>query len=169
MNKKELEAFAKQAAKGIKSEQDLTDFRKILTKITVEAALNAELEEHLGYALHEQSSTKNNRNGYSSKSIRTEDGQVDLETPRDREGSFERMRCGRRADFGCQMEWCGNTSCAGCLAEVSMMVSVGGIPTGADEGGSSNEAGGSEKPGSLRSAQRRVRFASDMQEASFLK
>ncbi len=89
MNKKELEAFAKQAAKGIKSEQDLTDFRKILTKITVEAALNAELEQHLGNALHEQSSTKNNRNGYSSKSIRTEDGQVDLETPRDREGSFE--------------------------------------------------------------------------------
>ncbi len=89
MNKKELEAFAKQAAKGIKSEQGLTDFRKILTKITVEAALNAELEEHLGYALHEQSSTNNSRNGYSSKSIRTEDGQVDLETPRDREGSFE--------------------------------------------------------------------------------
>jgi len=89
MNKKELEVFAKQAAKGIKSEQDLTDFRRILTKITVEAALNAELEEHLGYALHEQSTTNNSRNGYSSKTIRTEDGQVDLETPRDREGSFE--------------------------------------------------------------------------------
>lgn len=89
MNKKELEAFAKQAAKGIKSEQDLTDFRKILTKITVEAALNAELEEHLGYALHEKSNTNNSRNGYSSKSVRTEDGQVELETPRDREGSFE--------------------------------------------------------------------------------
>jgi transposase-like protein len=59
MNKKELEAFAKQAAKGIKSEQDLTDFRKILTKITVEAALNADLEEHLCYALHKQSNTKN--------------------------------------------------------------------------------------------------------------
>jgi putative transposase len=37
MNKKALEAFAKQAAKSIKLEQDLTDFRKILTKITVEA------------------------------------------------------------------------------------------------------------------------------------
>lgn len=61
MNKKELEAFAKQAAKGIKSEQDLTDFRKIPTKITVEAALNAELEERLGYALHEQSRTNNSR------------------------------------------------------------------------------------------------------------
>ena len=89
MNKKELEAFAKQAAKGIKSEQDLTDFRKMLTKVTVEAALNAELEEHLGYALHEKSNTNNSRNGYSSKSIRTEDGQVELDTPRDREGSFE--------------------------------------------------------------------------------
>jgi putative transposase len=44
MNKKALEAFAKQAAKGIKSEQYLTDFRKILTKITVEVALNAKLE-----------------------------------------------------------------------------------------------------------------------------
>jgi putative transposase len=89
MNKKELEVFARQATKGIKSEQDLADFRKILTKIIVEATLNAELEEHLGYALHEQSTTNNSRNGYSSKSIRTEDGQVDLEAPRDREGSFE--------------------------------------------------------------------------------
>ena len=41
MNEKALAAFAKQAAKGIKSEQDLTDFCKILPKITLEAALNA--------------------------------------------------------------------------------------------------------------------------------
>ena len=44
MNKKELETFAKQAAKSINSEADLTDFRKILTKVTGEAALNAELD-----------------------------------------------------------------------------------------------------------------------------
>ena len=89
MNKKELEAFAKQAAKSIKSEADLTDFRKMLTKVTVEAALNAELDEHLGYARHEQSNHNNSRNGYSSKTIRTEDGEVDLDAPRDRESSFE--------------------------------------------------------------------------------
>jgi putative transposase len=81
MNKKALEAFAKQAAQGIKSEQDLTFFRKTLTQITVKAVLNSELEVHLGYALHEQSNTNNSRNGYSSKYIRTEDGQVDLKTP----------------------------------------------------------------------------------------
>ena len=89
MNKKELEAFAKQAAKSIKSEADLTDFRKMLTKVTVEAALNAELDEHLGYARHEQSNQHNSRNGYSAKTIRTEDGEVDLDTPRDRDSSFE--------------------------------------------------------------------------------
>ena len=55
MNKKGLEVFAKQAAKSIKSEADLTDFRKMLTKVTVEAALNAGLDEHLGYCHHEQS------------------------------------------------------------------------------------------------------------------
>ena len=89
MNKKELEAFAKQAAKSIKSEADLTDFRKMLTKVTVEAALNAELDEHLGYARHEQSNHQNSRNGYSAKTIRTEDGDVELDTPRDRDASFE--------------------------------------------------------------------------------
>lgn len=89
MNKKELEAFAKQAAKSIKTEADLTDFRKMLTKVTVEAALNAELDEHLGYSRHEQSHKDNYRNGYSSKTIRTEDGEVDLDAPRDRDSSFE--------------------------------------------------------------------------------
>ena len=89
MNKKELEVFAKQAAKSIKSEADLTDFRKMLTKVTVEAALNAELDEHLGYCRHEQSTQDNYRNGYSPKTIRTEDGEVDLDTPRDRNSSFE--------------------------------------------------------------------------------
>ena len=89
MNKKELEAFAKQAAKSIKSEADLTDFRKMLTKVTVEAALNAELDDHLGYSRHEQSNKDNYRNGYSSKTIRTEDGEVDLDAPRDRDSSFE--------------------------------------------------------------------------------
>jgi len=89
MNKKELEAFAREAAKGLKTEKDLNDFRQILTKITVEAALNAELEDHLGYSRHQQSEGSNSRNGFSTKTLKTEDGQFQLDTPRDREGSFE--------------------------------------------------------------------------------
>ena len=60
----------------------------MLTKITVEAALNAELDDHLGFAKHEQSDADNNRNGYTSKTLQTEDGQFEVDTPRDRAGSF---------------------------------------------------------------------------------
>jgi putative transposase len=61
----------------------------MLKKITVEAALNAEMDEHLGYGKHQKSTSLNSRNGKSSKRIKTEDGEFELDTPRDREGSFE--------------------------------------------------------------------------------
>jgi transposase-like protein len=89
MNKKELEAFAREAAKTLKTEKDLNEFSQMLTKITVEAALNAELDEHLGYDRYQPSVNTNSRNGYTSKTLKTEDGQFELNTPRDREGSFE--------------------------------------------------------------------------------
>lgn len=89
MDKKALEAFAREVAKGLKTEKDLAEFSQILTKVTVEVALNAELDEHLGYQRHQASDNTNSRNGYGTKTIKTEDGQFELETPRDREGSFE--------------------------------------------------------------------------------
>jgi transposase-like protein len=89
MDKKQLEAFAQEAAKGLKTEQDLKEFSQLLTKITVEAALNAELGEHLGYSKYQRKGTKNSRNGYSRKTLKTESGSFDLATPRDREGCFE--------------------------------------------------------------------------------
>jgi transposase-like protein len=89
MNKKELQALAQQAAKSIKSERDLCDFSAMLKKITVEAALNAELDEHLGYERHQSSNNTNSRNGYSSKTLLTDDGRFDVDVPRDRDGSFE--------------------------------------------------------------------------------
>jgi putative transposase len=89
MNKKELEAFAKEMAKGIKTEKDLSEISQILTKTFVEAALNAELDEHLGYDKHASSDMENNRNGVSRKQLQTEDGTIELSAPRDRDGSFE--------------------------------------------------------------------------------
>ena len=65
MNKKELEAFAREAAKSIKTEKDLNAFSQMLTKVTVETALNAELDDHLGYEKHQESSSENSRNGCS--------------------------------------------------------------------------------------------------------
>ncbi len=47
MDIKHLEAFAKEAAKSIKTESDLNDLRQMLTKVILETALNAELDDHL--------------------------------------------------------------------------------------------------------------------------
>ena len=82
MNKKELHAVAREVAKDLKTEQDLNEFSQMLTKVTVEAALNAELDDPLGYVRHEQSENDNGRNGYSSKTLTTGEGQFELETPR---------------------------------------------------------------------------------------
>ena len=89
MDKKEIEAWARKAAKGIKTEEELNDFRQMLTKVTVETALNAELDEHLGYDKHAQTDSENHRNGYTPKTLITEDGPLSIETPRDRQGTFE--------------------------------------------------------------------------------
>jgi len=89
MNLDELQKIAKLAAKNLKTEQDLNEFSAMLTKISVEAALNAELDEHLGYDKHEKTNTSNSRNGTTSKTLQTKDGQFELSTPRDRDGSFE--------------------------------------------------------------------------------
>ena len=89
MNKEEIKLIAEAAAKNIKTEQDLNEFSQMLRKITIETALNAEMDDLLGYERHEKSGTKNNRNGYSSKTLQTEDGQFELNTPRDRQSSFE--------------------------------------------------------------------------------
>jgi putative transposase len=87
----DIAALARKIGKQFKSEEDLADVRRLLKKMTVEAALGAELDEHLGYAKHEACgrSTGNCRNGYSSKTLKDAHGEIELETPRDRNGSFE--------------------------------------------------------------------------------
>ena len=89
MKTEELKKIAQEAAKNIKTEQDLAEFQQMLTKVTVEAALNAELDEHLGYERHEKSGGANHRNGYSNKTVQTEVGQFKLNTPLDRNGDFD--------------------------------------------------------------------------------
>ena len=89
MNHDEIKNLAQAAARNIKTEADLNEFRQMLTKITVETALNAELDDHLGYAKHEASDASNSRNGTTRKTLQTDDGQFEIETPRDREGTFE--------------------------------------------------------------------------------
>jgi putative transposase len=64
---------------------------KQLTKKLAERALEAEMEQHLGYAKHDAAgkNSGNSRNGKSRKSVRSIHGDIEQETPRDRNGSFE--------------------------------------------------------------------------------
>jgi putative transposase len=63
----------------------------VLIRQVLQAGLNAELTEHLGYEAHavEGRRTGNSRNGSYPKTVTTEIGQVTLDVPRDRNGSFE--------------------------------------------------------------------------------
>jgi len=63
---------------------------KQLTKRLVERALEAELEDHLGYPKGERGEEPkdNPRNGTTPKRVRTEDGEIEIAVPRDRNGSF---------------------------------------------------------------------------------
>jgi putative transposase len=64
---------------------------KQLKKALIERALGAELTEHLGYEKGDPAGrgSGNSRNGASSKTLLTEDGEVKIAVPRDRAGSFE--------------------------------------------------------------------------------
>lgn len=64
---------------------------KQLTKKLVERALQAGMAEHLGHAKHESVANPagNTRNGKSKKTLKGEFGELPIEIPRDRHGSFE--------------------------------------------------------------------------------
>jgi putative transposase len=64
---------------------------KQLTKAVLERAMQAELTDHLGYEKHDPAGYKsgNARNGKSKKKLKGDFGAIDLETPRDRNGTFE--------------------------------------------------------------------------------
>jgi putative transposase len=57
----------------------------------IEASLNAELTHHLGYApgTERPEAATNQRNGFTAKTVLASDGRMRIETPRDRDGSFE--------------------------------------------------------------------------------
>lgn len=94
MNEQDLEqlkAHVTKLAKGLKSEADLGDLTQQLMKMTVEAALGAELDDHLGYDKHDPAGrgSGNSRNGTSSKRLKGQHGEVEIDAPRDRAGTFE--------------------------------------------------------------------------------
>jgi len=64
-----------------------------------EAMLQGEMDSHLGYESNDRGtkSTSNRRNGYTEKTVKSSMGEIDIRTPRDRDGSFEPQLIPKRA------------------------------------------------------------------------
>ena len=71
---------------------------KALTKTVLETALEEEMAEHLGYDKHDPVGRNrgNSRNGKRAKTVLTDSGEVAVEVPRDRDGSFEPVIVAKR-------------------------------------------------------------------------
>ena len=77
---------------GYEKPEDLTGPEGLLKQLTgalVERALSAELTDHLGHEPGAPSTSGNARNGTSPKTLTTDQGDVPIEVPRDRNGTFE--------------------------------------------------------------------------------
>lgn len=85
--------------KNAKTAEDLFGEKGIvnqLKKAMVERMLEAEMSHHLGYEKHEAGkSTGNYRNGKTSKNLITDTGNMEVEVPRDRTGTFEPKLVGK--------------------------------------------------------------------------
>jgi transposase-like protein len=90
---KELDAILDSLVRGKTPEEIFGEsgLVKELTKRLVERALEAEMTSHLGYAKHATAgrNTPNSRNGKAQKRVKTDSTELEIEVPRDRQGTIE--------------------------------------------------------------------------------
>jgi len=73
----------------IETPQDLSSAIKDLFKDSLQEMMNAEFDSSMGYSKYDKTTEKTNyRNGVSKKKLKSEFGEFDFETPRDRNGEF---------------------------------------------------------------------------------
>ncbi len=79
--------------------EEMQDALKDIFGPMFEAMLQGEMDSHLGYQSNDHGSkdTDNRRNGYSHKTVKTTQGDVDIEVPRDRDASFEPQAIPKRS------------------------------------------------------------------------
>ena len=85
----DLKKLAEQMPSSMNSFDDIKDFQKQLMQSFIDTALEAEMEDHLGYPKHEKADKPNKRNGHTKKTVRSDTGDLERPTPRHRDSSFE--------------------------------------------------------------------------------
>lgn len=88
---KDLNKLAEQLMAELGTEDNVEAFTKALRKQFWEATLEGEMDNHLGYSKHNKAGngSGNSRNGKTKKKLKSELGELDIDAPRDRNGTFE--------------------------------------------------------------------------------
>lgn len=82
----------------INNVDDMQDALKDVFGPLFEAMLQGDMDNHLGFKSNDKQpkNTENRRNGYTEKTVKTSYGEVDIKSPRDRDGSFEPQLIAKR-------------------------------------------------------------------------
>lgn len=96
---KKEDAFSGEFLKQFKNGEELYSFLGQLQKRGVEAILEGEMDNHLGYERHGESLGENARNGHSRKKLRNQFGETEIRVPRDRKSSFEPVLVPKRKNI----------------------------------------------------------------------
>ena len=99
---KQLEALIKQ----IGNKEDFEKVREQLLKRGVESLLRAEMTAHLGYQKGQSKLRGNQCNGFSEKTLKTQNGAQRIKVPRDREASFEPVIVPKHRSMSQELEDC---------------------------------------------------------------
>lgn len=95
----QLDSMIKSAMASGNGASGVEEMLNDLTKVVLERALQAEMAVHLGYESgdSEGRGSGNSRNGLSTKTVSTSNGPIEIDVPRDRNGSFEPVIVPKRA------------------------------------------------------------------------
>ena len=96
---KKEDAFSEEFLKQFKNGAELYSFLGQLQKRGVEAILEGEMDNHLGYEKHRESTGENARNGFGKKKLRNQYGEAEIQVPRDRKSSFEPVLVPKRKNI----------------------------------------------------------------------
>jgi putative transposase len=96
---KKEDAFSAEFLKQFKNGEELYAFLGQLQKRGVEAILEGEMDNHLGYEKHGESTGENTRNGHGKKKLRNQYGETEIQVPIDRKSSFEPMLVPKRKNI----------------------------------------------------------------------
>jgi transposase-like protein len=90
----------------ISNKEDFDQVKEQLLKRCIESLLKAEMTAHLGYNKGDSILADNHRNGFSQKTIKTQNGEQRIDIPRDRHSTFEPVIVPKHQSIGQELEDC---------------------------------------------------------------